>query len=382
MILDAVKVAASLPSLLARPNPQVWYVGSAGIGAPSTQMAAVRRRANREKKSPALAYMEWSINPHTEYCEPACDKHDDPAAESSIAKANPGYGIRLTQDMMTKAKEAFSDDPEGFATEILGVGKYPAMDNAWLVIPEEWWKATALFDVPERFRNPVFAIAVSWDRKHGAIAVAGLHDGNIAIQLVDYQQGTKWIVDRAVELQQRYGPNTRFIIDPHAAAGSLIDEIEEKHLKVETVTASDVARACGSFFDGVRDKWLWHIDDKALTKALGGADQRPLSGYWAWDKKNSSTDICSLVAVTLALWGYMKFGKQAPPVKLTVKQVIDLVKAGRYGIANLFGTKWFADDKLMDLLRTHDMLNPQTIAELNEAGIEVPDSEGEDYETS
>jgi hypothetical protein len=43
MILDAGKIGASLPSLSARPNPQVIYAGSAGMKT-STQAAKVRRR--------------------------------------------------------------------------------------------------------------------------------------------------------------------------------------------------------------------------------------------------------------------------------------------------------------------------------------------------
>src|SRR5215471_3557271 len=59
MVLDAARVGAMLPTLSARPNPQVWYTASAGT-VNSSQLAAVRRRGVAGS-SPALVFLEWSI---------------------------------------------------------------------------------------------------------------------------------------------------------------------------------------------------------------------------------------------------------------------------------------------------------------------------------
>ena len=384
MVLDAGKVSASMPSLFARPNPQIWYAGSAGLST-STQLAAVRRRgkaaADKGETTNALAYMEWSIEPHTEYCKPGCTLHDDVNAEESIAKANPGYGIRLTADILSKAKEAFSEDPEGYQREVLGIGQYPAPDEAWLVVPKDWWDNTADYkDEPGRVRQPVFAVAVSPNRKHGAIGVAGARaDGTVGIQIIEYEQGTKWIVDRAAEIAKRHGPATKWIVDPHGAAGSLIDEMEERHLKVIKVNATEVAHACGNFYDGLRDRWLWHYgndpNSKVLYKALAGVDRRPLSNQWAWDYKNSAYDICSLNAVTLALWGFMKF-KTREPAKFTIETFIAWAKAGRYVTENAFAVKCVTTEG-MAFLRERDMLTDANIARLDAEGIKVPAHESE-----
>jgi hypothetical protein len=41
-----------------------------------------------------------------------------------------------------------------------------------------------------------------------------------------------------------------------------------------------------------------------LTAAIAGAAKRPLSDSWAWARRGLSVDICPLVAVSLARWGY------------------------------------------------------------------------------
>jgi phage terminase large subunit-like protein len=58
MILAAQAMAALLPTLSARPNPQVWYTGSAGLES-SEQLRRVRARG-MAGDSPSLAYFEWS----------------------------------------------------------------------------------------------------------------------------------------------------------------------------------------------------------------------------------------------------------------------------------------------------------------------------------
>jgi hypothetical protein len=42
----------------------------------------------------------------------------------------------------------------------------------------------------------------------------------------------------------------------------------------------------------------------ALDAAVAGAQQRPLGDSWAWARKGLSVDICPLVALTLARWGW------------------------------------------------------------------------------
>ena len=364
MILSAESVSASMPSILARPNPQIWYTGSAGLKT-STQLAAIRRRGIRfEDPSPSLFFMEWSIDPHSEYCPPNCTEHDDKDDEKSIAKANPGYNIRISPSGMAKLKDAFSEDPVGYMREILGVGEYPALGDAWLVIPKFKWMSTVDNSEGTTLRRVAFAIDTDPERAHTAIATAGHRnsDDKTGVVIVDYKAGTNWVVERAVQINKERGPAV-WVIDPRSAAGSFIDELERRGLKVETVNATEVGHGCSQFYDAVMDEWLFHPPQKPLTDALAGADQRPLGGQWAWDRKNSATDISPLVAATFALWGHLKFGeakyKVEDSIHFNANEIIRLTKAGVYGPMDL------------QRLRASGLLPDDAIRQLLEAGIEV-----------
>ena len=63
----------------------------------------------------------------------------------------------------------------------------------------------------------------------------------------------------------------------------------------------DYVRACGAFYDAVKDHRVAHLDDWRLNDAVRSASRRALGQAWAWDRRGSSS-IAPLVAATLATW--------------------------------------------------------------------------------
>jgi phage terminase large subunit-like protein len=123
------EMAALLPTLSARPDPQVWYTSTAG-GPESVQLGRVRERG-LTGSDPSLAFLEWSA-----------DDGDDPAALATWAKANPGLGIRITGEYI--AREMAALGPDAFARERLSIGDYPTGDaGSWDVINEDAWGTAA-----------------------------------------------------------------------------------------------------------------------------------------------------------------------------------------------------------------------------------------------
>ena len=341
MILDAVKVSATLPTLSARPNPQVIYMASAGMNT-STQLAKIRRRGEKGG-SKALFFAEWSIHPHDEYCKPECTKHDDPDSVLSWAKSNPGMGYRIPVDYIAKEREALDAGPD-WERERLGVGTYPAPLEGWLVIPHHWWDST--FD-PEMttnnkptLRNVVFTVDIAPDRRRSSIGVAGLRpDGFIGFELVDSGAGIKWLIKRCVELDNSWHP-IRWLIDPHAAAGSIYEDLHKQGLRIEKLQTTEVAHACGTLFDGFSEEWLRHGTEPEVKAALAAADKRPLSESWAFDRRNSAIDLSPLMAIAFAVWGYKKYGEGMDysirhSVHFDLDEIIRLTKAGLYGPLDL-----------------------------------------------
>lgn len=298
MILGDEAMAALLPTMSARPNPQLWYTASAGDHN-STQLGRVRRRGVKGD-DPALAFFEWSAS--------GVADHDDPA---TWADTNPGLGIRMTVEHIARERAAMG--PTEFARERLGIGTYPVDGEGWAVIPADVW---ATLSDPESRRDGrvAFAVDMTPERSHVAVGVAGRRDdGRLHVEIVDHRAGAAWVVDRVVELLDRWDP-VAVVIDPSSPAGSLIAPLTAAGVELVTPNAREVGQACGQFYDAVTEPAdLVHIDQAPLNHALAGALKRTLGDAWAWDRRNVGVDICPLVAVTLAAWGLATRAHLDPP---------------------------------------------------------------------
>jgi phage terminase large subunit-like protein len=128
--LGGREMAALLPTLSARPDPQVWYTSTAG-NPDSAQLGRLRQRglAGGDR---SLAFLEWSVD----------DASYDPADPVGWARANPGLGIRIEPDYV--ARELAALPAEEFARERLSVGSYPVDDaGTWQVLGQDAWAACA-----------------------------------------------------------------------------------------------------------------------------------------------------------------------------------------------------------------------------------------------
>ncbi|MFI9344934.1 terminase [Streptomyces sp. NPDC052773] len=321
MILGDNEMDALLPTMAAVEDPQIWYLGSAGIGALSVQLARLRKRALAAIESgtpdPSLAYFEWSANLHVKECPKDCTAHDDASSDEAVLKSNPAVGYRLTLEKVTKERATLS--AEGYARERLGVGEYPSDEgDAWAVIGKDAWEALA--DEESRPDDPVaFAVDVTPERSHASICVAGRCGDGVHVEVVDNRPGTGWVADRVRDLTEKWGPRC-WVIDPGSPAGALIkdvtdalkvdpdeevDEGEEPRLLAPLVQTKtrDVVQATGQFYDAVAAGRISHLDNAPLATALAGARKRELGEAWAWARRGAGVDITPLVAVTLARWG-------------------------------------------------------------------------------
>ena len=70
--------------------------------------------------------------------------------------------------------------------------------------------------------------------------------------------------------------------------------------------------AHGEFLDLVNDGGLAHLDQPPLTAAVRAAQQRPLAGAQAWDRRRWQVDQSPLVAATLAVLGVPGGGRSWP----------------------------------------------------------------------
>lgn len=319
MYLGSQQVGALMPTLSARPNPQLWYTGSAG-DQESTQLGRVRSRALKGD-DPRLFYAEWSIDACSDFCPTDCDEHDSPDAVESFAKANPGLGIRISVEHVQSERRSM--DEATFLQERLGVGDWPVEGDTWSVISEESWFRRA--DIASYLLDPfVLAVDVSPGlHPTSSIAAAGRNDeGDIHVEITGYESydcrpGTSWVVERVKEIWKSQRP-IGVVIDKRSQAGMFIDELEAAGVKLIHPTTAEFAQSCGEFYTGIVPRKgnvpnVTHIDQAPLNAAVAGADTRDLADCWAWSRRSSAVDISPLVACTLATWGAKRFANEKKP---------------------------------------------------------------------
>jgi hypothetical protein len=298
MVLAEAFMGALFFTLSARPNPQVWYTGSAVdrmVMDHGVVFARLRERAVKGE-DPSLAYFGWSAP----YDAPG-DVPEGTLTDCDVwAQANPALGIRIDPEHV--AKEQRSMDPRTFAVERLGVGDWPDTTGAAeQVIADADWDA--LEDRTSSRAGPVvFVFDVTPDRRKAAIAVAGhREDGLRHVEIVEHRSGVDWLIDRLVELDERHQPE-EVICAARSPAASFVAKLTERGVTVTELDEAEHAKACGDLVDGVAARSFRHLGTPEIRAALRGAVQRVRDdGAWTWSRKTSSVDISPLVAATLAL---------------------------------------------------------------------------------
>jgi len=85
-----------------------------------------------------------------------------------------------------------------------------------------------------------------------------------------------------------------------------------RDLALRLCDTADVVVAHGDFLDLVNDGRLAHLGQPPLTAAVQAAQQRPLAGAQAWERR-VVVDQSPLVAATLACWAFCRWEELATP---------------------------------------------------------------------
>ena len=292
---------AILYTVSARPNHQIWLVGTPPLSIAEGIVFDRMRNRGIEGKDHQMAWFEWSA-------EPTCDL-DDPQA---WAQANPALGLSIMPDTVLTERAAASD--EGFARERLGMWSDITSQR---VISADSWAVCASANLKDAGGEVSFAFDVSPDRSTATIASAAWTvDGLPYVDVVESRRGEPdWGVQRFVEMCSRHDVRA-VVVDGASAANSFVDPLRQAGLTVSVTSARQMASAFGGFFDAVMDGRLRHLDQPLLNTALSAARKRTIgdSGF-GWSRKDSESDITPVTAATLALWG-LTSGEVAEKPKL------------------------------------------------------------------
>lgn len=238
------------------------------------------------------------------WVECGADVGADPTDRKQWAKANPSYPHRTPAESIERLRRKLLDD--GFLREGLGIWQSV---GGGLISPDMW---AALLDKNSEPTDPVsFGVYVNRMQTNAAIGVAAYRpDGKVHVGIIpavrgqDFESlpGVGWIPKRVLELKEQWKP-CAVVVDGFSAAATLVAPLAELNVDLEVTNATDFARACQTFYTGVVEDGIRHRGSQPLTAAATSAKKRDLSDGWAWDRKDTSSDITQLNAVTLALHG-------------------------------------------------------------------------------
>jgi phage terminase large subunit-like protein len=293
------------PTMSAMPNPQLWLFGT-----PPTEtddpFAFSRVRDSAMAKKVRHCWLEWSADPD--------DDIDDP---ETWAKANPAFGVRISQEACADDRAAMDD--QQFCVERLGMWASSTVKG---VIPPPSWRIQE-----DRHSiavdNQALGLEVGPDLSWASIALAGQRiDGQWHFELENDQhisgRGTSWLAP-AVQAIVEANPQIRaVVVDVGGPIAALLEQkagrwlLKGTRVEVTPMKVSELGSACSLVLDGIVTGWLHHIGQPQFTSAALVAGKRALgdSGKWVWSRKTAESDITPIQAATYAL-----HGAQSPTVK-------------------------------------------------------------------
>lgn len=315
--LTAEQMAALIPTLSSRPNPQIWYTSSPPLDEMTgDHLFNLRKRAMAGDDS--LLWYDWGLQNHGPWTDLDLkileEMGDDERAEilgdeDNWLATNPAANIRIN---ITFIRKEYATLPwADFARERLGIWPRQVTEGAGVIDIRDWNKK-AVHERPEG--GLVVAVDINPARTHSALwAIVANAEGPITLSCIAYEPGTDWIVPRLVRLRDTRNP-VAVVLDVKGPAGSLILDLEDEgfHLPKDKdrprrgdlaiPNAQEVAAAFGLFVDLFRQGMIFHTADEPLDRAIQTAETRGLVGGTAWDRGKGGADISPLVASTIGVW--------------------------------------------------------------------------------
>ena len=285
-ILGAAAWSAILPTMSARPNPQVWLFGTPPTENDDGEIFERIRTVGVTGKESTVAYLEWSA------------ERDDPLdAVETWAKANPAFGTRIDHEAVAAERASMSD--EQFARERLGIWDEVSRHKPLVSISQ--WRDMADLGPADN----VAPDAVGVDMSHGRnVSVGACWIENEMAHVEQVWSGTDTV--QAVEwLTAKAGRRIPIVIDAASPAASLVPELRNRKCQVVVTTGPMMAQACGVLENRLMSQTLTHGSQQPVTDAIMGARRRAIrdAGGWGLDRSDPTQAIYPIVAATLALYG-------------------------------------------------------------------------------
>lgn len=318
LFIAASAMGALMPTLSARPDPQINY-GSSGALDVSDHLHRLKERG-RAGGDPSLIWVEFCAPGG--WLEPSCEKGRKCSHmagtegcaldnEEYWALANHTLGKRITYKYVRAERRALP--PIEFGRERLGWHEPPvASGNA--IDPAQW--ARLLDPESKREGDVAIAVDISPRRDYAAIALYGRRpDGLGHGLLVAYKPGTDWVLEELVRWRDALNPIG--VGAGRAVAASLegeqLDESgfrrpgpgdEPQYGDLVVLNATDMTAATSQFLDAVKQATFRHTGQVELDASAAGAKTKITEVAEIWVRKDADADTAPVAALTFAKWVY------------------------------------------------------------------------------
>lgn len=301
--IDETLVSDLLPTLSAKPSPQLWYTSSTGFDY-STVLRHVRDRAvDQPDDNQHLLLCEWSADTHT----------TDWQSLEAVQQSNPSLGWFQTWDWIKEVDlRGMSED--AYKRERLGIWADNTTDAA--IGSDIWLRALAspetMLGVKVERRS--LGLEVTADRDLAVLAGATLlKDGRIIVDIIAAEAGVSWVQDEVARITKKYNPPAGVIIDSFSGAAALAPRLSERGIPVSLASTRDITTGTAEVYDrlthvdedGQPDPTLLHSSHPLLDDAAFTARRRLVGNSktaWTW-RQFDVVKIEPLRAVTLAVQG-------------------------------------------------------------------------------
>lgn len=300
---------AWLPAMMTR-DSQMWLPSTMGTDASTyfNDKVDTGREAVEAGLQEDIFYCEWSAEWDADPMDPATWWGCMPALHTGM----------VTEAKVRAAQRELASKPGEFARAYCNIKQG---DNRRLSLIDMKHFA-GLAKPRSKVRAPfAFGLEISHDRKWWTAAVVGMRpDGLMHCEIMIHSADLSLIMPWLRKRVKRWAP-MGLGVDFGGPAGSLRTEFaREGYTLWKPDVAADgadgllvvpdmreVAQASGEMFDAIdqgKIVWLGAEMQPMLSKAVAGAQTRPLSDAWAWARRGNSV-ITPLVALTFARWVYL-----------------------------------------------------------------------------
>jgi hypothetical protein len=156
-----------------------------------------------------------------------------------------------------------------------------------------------------------FGAEISEDRSRCAVAKAWrLAPGRMAVKVCWH--GMPFAAPDVLDALYVSDDPVEVALDPRSQSATLCGQLADRGILVRRLGPEDVAVAHGEFMDLAATGGLKHFEQPGLTAAVRGAQQRPLAGARALERR-VVTDQSPLTSAEFAVWAFLRWEEVSSP---------------------------------------------------------------------